>query len=333
MKKNKFLTLFLIVCLIITFFVGSFPVDAANTEKISYELANIIAQGDMDTIPVYIFLKQFINEEEIEKTVGENYTWTNEKEHLKYYRAEVKNVVTIYINEFINDNKGVFDKIIYQPQYAEFFIATVKKDNIYLLVDNDKVSNLDYYSDYQPDPDDSLNLFENNFRVWSNEKKDTNLSYVDYEYNELYYHEIDGVKDWILVYARYDMIEPEEMIVLKVGGIGNRIIISQTQKSPFITGYAVYNIEENEYYDLSELKDDYSKYENLKETLEDLNIGLLNGDINNDGFVDILDAVDIQKLCVDKINLNEIPEEVLDINNDNKTDILDAVMLQKYAVT
>ena len=66
-------------------------------------------------------------------------------------------------------------------------------------------------------------------------------------------------------------------------------------KSPFEFGYGVYDVEENKYYGLEEIADDYSKYESLIDVLAEKNIGTLLGDVNGDYFVDVIDATAIQK--------------------------------------
>lgn len=56
------------------------------------------------------------------------------------------------------------------------------------------------------------------------------------------------------------------------------------------------------------------------------------GDVNNDGTVDVLDAMMIQKYTVDKVQLSGEQLYVADVNNDGIVDILDAMLIQKYAV-
>ncbi len=56
------------------------------------------------------------------------------------------------------------------------------------------------------------------------------------------------------------------------------------------------------------------------------------GDVNRDGSVDVLDAVMIQKYCVDKVDLDSEQIYVGDVNDDGVVDVLDAIMIQKYSV-
>lgn len=56
------------------------------------------------------------------------------------------------------------------------------------------------------------------------------------------------------------------------------------------------------------------------------------GDVNNDGSVDALDAVNILKYTVDKVTLTENQLYVADVNNDGSVNALDAFAIQKFSV-
>ena len=55
------------------------------------------------------------------------------------------------------------------------------------------------------------------------------------------------------------------------------------------------------------------------------------GDLNNDGYIDTLDAVLVQKYASGRITLDERQLYVGDVNDDGTVDILDATQIQKYA--
>lgn len=55
------------------------------------------------------------------------------------------------------------------------------------------------------------------------------------------------------------------------------------------------------------------------------------GDSNGDGFVDIFDAVEIQKFAAEQTAMTDVQKEFADVNNDGFVDVLDAVTIQKYA--
>lgn len=60
-------------------------------------------------------------------------------------------------------------------------------------------------------------------------------------------------------------------------------------------------------------------------------IDTLVGDVNGDGYIDVLDATLVQKYSVDKASLNDEQIFVGDLNDDGNADILDATLIQKYA--
>lgn len=60
--------------------------------------------------------------------------------------------------------------------------------------------------------------------------------------------------------------------------------------------------------------------------------GLILGDVNGDGAVDVLDATVIQKIAVDKEELTDSQLYTANVNADGTVDILDATDIQKFAV-
>ncbi len=55
------------------------------------------------------------------------------------------------------------------------------------------------------------------------------------------------------------------------------------------------------------------------------------GDLNDDGFIDVSDAVIVQKWTSGRITLDERQTYVGDVNDDGNIDVLDAAEIQKYA--
>ena len=55
------------------------------------------------------------------------------------------------------------------------------------------------------------------------------------------------------------------------------------------------------------------------------------GDVNRDGFVDVLDAVIVQKYAASKTTLDDEQLYIGDVNDDGNVDVLDAVQIQKFA--
>ena len=55
------------------------------------------------------------------------------------------------------------------------------------------------------------------------------------------------------------------------------------------------------------------------------------GDPNGDGYVDVLDAVEVQKYAAEQTTMTDEQKELADVNKDGFVDVLDALEIQKYA--
>ena len=191
------------------------------------------------------------------------------------------------------------------------------------------------------------NRYEDAFVNWSKSKFGEWCLDNGYEYDELYTHFDGDEPDWVLLKAQYNLLEPEPILWLKIGGVGGRTIFSGSIQSPFAFGYGVYNVKENKFYGLECFADDpddlllikpecsldYSEYDGLIEALAEANVGYLTGDVNRDGNVDILDATAIQKYSVNKTDLDDDQLEFSDVNSDGAVDVFDATAIQRYAVS
>ena len=153
-------------------------------------------------------------------------------------------------------------------------------------------------------------------------------------YEELYYHEDNnGNADWVLIYVT-TYGGTDVMIHRQLGNI----VIEQTEGYiPFEIGYAVYDINKNEFYDILDVWES-GKFENLPEAFEFVfykkNPDIQNkpGDVNGDNVLDVLDSVEIQKNSVDKIQFTDAQKKIGDYNKDGSCDVLDAVEIQKAVV-
>lgn len=56
------------------------------------------------------------------------------------------------------------------------------------------------------------------------------------------------------------------------------------------------------------------------------------GDVNNDGTIDVLDSLIIQKYAVEKVELTDVELARADVNHDNYVDVIDALLIQKSLV-
>ena len=116
--------------------------------KLSAALIEEINRPGDDMIDVYIFLKDCPGKWHIEEIISQKYTWETEQEHLMYYRREMAATIGPYVQQFIDDNADLLERIICQINSAEFIIATVSKENVLKLAQQDIVQDMDTYGEY-----------------------------------------------------------------------------------------------------------------------------------------------------------------------------------------
>ncbi|MEE0873610.1 MAG: hypothetical protein UIH27_09130 [Ruminococcus sp.] len=110
-------------------------------------------------------------------------------------------------------------------------------------------------------------------------------------YDELYYHyDENNCIDWALVYGTTRYHTALEIYAV----LGNRVFTQNMGDIPFVLGYGVYDAQEDTFIDLGYVY--YSdRYEGLKEAIDELDIGTLIGDMNDDNDLTVKDATMIQK--------------------------------------
>lgn len=160
----------------------------------------------------------------------------------------------------------------------------------------------------------------------------------DVQYNEVYYHYTNdsGVEviDWALVYGYVYGPTPRNCYAV----IGDRLSL-QGECSPFAVNYAVYDVVNQKFIDICDIKD-FSVYSDLENKINELELGLPIGDCDFDGALTILDATLIQSalasLCdfslEDDLNeyyaINQELKYVSDIDRDGNRTIMDATAIQ-----
>ena len=55
------------------------------------------------------------------------------------------------------------------------------------------------------------------------------------------------------------------------------------------------------------------------------------GDVNNDGKINMLDAITVQKYGVGQVSLTDLQLQSADVSHDGKVNIRDAILIQKYS--
>ena len=149
MKKTKITAVIVAMCILLTSIAGTITASAEvnnHQNKLSPQLIEEINESAEETVCVYISLLPCTSEAEIEKAVSEKYTWSDENEYLKYYRQELSSVVGAYVQQFVDDHGDLLNRILVQPNSAEFVIAEVSKGNVEELAKLDIVRDIDYWS-------------------------------------------------------------------------------------------------------------------------------------------------------------------------------------------
>lgn len=111
-------------------------------------------------------------------------------------------------------------------------------------------------------------------------------------YDELYYHETDGVTDWALVQGESWFCYPEGGTYEK---IGDRVFKTEGIYEPFGNGYAVYDTAQNRFYELRGYLANNLRFPGLVQAVEALNLGEKIGDLDGDGKLTIKDATEMQR--------------------------------------
>ncbi len=160
-----------------------------------------------------------------------------------------------------------------------------------------------------------------------------------YEYQELEYHYNEqGEIDWALIYARYmPCFDPDIMCAITCGRVWELIDLHGP-------GYSEYDVDKQILEFVFNV--DWSKYEGIKEALARAEIGRPVGDANFNGYLDIMDATQIQLVLAGLSEFNykddiygyyplstiimndENLKYVSDIDRDGERTILDATAIQ-----
>ena len=160
-----------------------------------------------------------------------------------------------------------------------------------------------------------------------------------YEYSELFYHhDTEGNLDWVLVKGCSGYVG-EIVVQMEIGGR----VITYGDARDFKFGYGVFDVEQDRFIDLYDIRDDVESYKNLREVLWALQIGRPVGDADNDGEVTVMDATAIQKALAGisgTLNPNadiyrrgstDMQDHCFsDFDKDGKLTILDATRIQKF---
>ena len=243
------------------------------SEKITPELREILNKKTniYDNIAeIGIELNIDFNKDGLEHYISANVLGANKDANIfaKHYREEVKKIISAQVQEFIDDNAGNFYEIQYQGDTLGVVIARAYAYNVDKIAEDERVKSIDCGENIQP-YNENLWKYEKKFiEQYEMDKFEPNV--FGYVYDELYYHQDkDGEIDWALVKGDSGMELCAETDIF----VGNLKIHSNAILSPFETGYGVYDVKEDKFYDINDYQNVPGKLDELVSVLKELGIG------------------------------------------------------------
>ena len=274
-------------------------------------------------IQVYIFLRNCPEAQHVEEIISQKYTWTNQQEHLMYYRKEMSAIIGAYVQGFIDDNADLLYKVICQTDAAEFIIAEVSKDNVPKLAQLDIVKDMDTYGSYSTptaltemiapaaneryyDPRHSITARDINLRDYY-QFCDSDAYAVHFYVRNLGYIDVmieERIGDWLL-----ECSHPEPFL--------------------FVNDH-LYSFKEA--YDAGLMTDDMLEELAGSSFKGDYVLPLLTryikGDADGDGECTIVDATMIQRHEAN-IATTSFFQPLADVNDDSEANVIDATLIQR----
>ena len=217
-----------------------------------------------------------------DKDSAENYSYSE----LYYHKDSNEEIDWVLVRAYIEPfgdmftsatvgNRFISSNFYCKPFITAYGIYNVKEDKFYDIISynsaNVKTEDLEAVLKQRGIGTEFNGKYEGVFL--DRYKSDFNIDSIssqNYHYSELYYHKDSGEKvDWVLVKGSFGMEFPAETDII----VGNLKIHSNSILSPFITGYGVYDVKENEFYDINDYQNVEGKLDELVSVLKELNIG------------------------------------------------------------
>ncbi|MBE6824217.1 MAG: hypothetical protein E7513_02605 [Ruminococcaceae bacterium] len=197
------------------------------------------------------------------------------------------------------------------------FIVEVKAQDVAKISEYDIVRDISLYENIIFGPVDNT-VLKSSFMAQYNIEEAKG-------YKELYFHmDENGELEWALIQGEDSSFVSPKFMEVVVGDV----LVSSFISSPFKLTYGIYDAKEDKFYDLYDIKDEYSNYEGLVEALVG-NSGVHQiGDVNNDGKISVMDATYIQRYLAD-IEKNIYKETISDFDRDGDVTIIDATAIQR----
>ena len=322
MKKAVALCLALILLLSCSVVAVSAESDEGYLKKLTPALIKEINDPTDVMIEVFIFLKNCPEAQHVEEIISQKYTWTNQQEHLMYYRKEMSEIIGAYVQKFVDDNADLM-KVICQTDAAEFVIAEVSKDNVPKLAQLEIVKNMDTYGSYSTptaitemiapaaneryfDPRHTITARDIDLRDYY-QFRDSDAYAVHFYVRNLCYIEVmieERVGDWLL-----ECSHPEPFLFVN----GHLYGFKEAYEAGLMTDDMLEELA------ASSFKGDY---------VLPLLTRYIKGDADGDGACTIIDATCVQRHEAG-VTTTSFFKPLADVNDDSEADIVDATLIQR----
>ena len=322
MKKAVALCLALILLLSCSVVAVSAESDEGYLKKLTPALIKEINDPTDVMIEVFIFLKNCPEAQHVEEIISQKYTWTNQQEHLMYYRKEMSEIIGAYVQKFVDDNADLM-KVICQTDAAEFVIAEVSKDNVPKLAQLEIVKNMDTYGSYSTptaisemivpaaneryyDPRHPITARDIDLRDFY-QFRDSDAYAVHFYVRNLCYIEVmieERIGDWLL-----ECSHPEPFLFVNDHLYG----FKEAYEAGLMTDDMLEELA------VSSFKGDY---------VLPLLTRYIKGDADGSGDVDIIDATCVQRHEAGVVTTSFF-ETLADVDGNSNVDIVDATLIQR----
>lgn len=323
MKKAVALCLALILLLSCSVVAVSAESDEGYLKKLTPALIKEINSPTDVMIEVFIFLKNCPEAQHVEEIISQKYTWTNQQEHLMYYRKEMSEIIGAYVQKFVDDNADLLYQVICQTDAAEFVIAEVSKDNVPKLAQLEIVKNMDTYGSYSTptaisemivpaaneryyDPRHPITARDIDLRDYY-QFRDSDAYAVHFYVRNLCYIEVmieERVGDWLL-----ECSHPEPFLFVN----GHLYGFKEAYEAGLMTDNMLEELA------ASSFKGDY---------VLPLLTRYIKGDADGSGDMDIIDATCVQRHEAGVVTTSFF-ETLADVDGNSNVDIVDATLIQR----
>lgn len=322
MKKAVALCLALILLLSCSVVAVSAESNDDYLKKLTPALIQEINSPTDVMIEVFIFLKNCPEAQHVEEIISQKYTWTNQQEHLMYYRKEMSEIIGAYVQKFVDDNADLM-KVICQTDAAEFVIAEVSKDNVPKLAQLEIVKNMDTYGSYStPTALSEMIVLAANERYYDPRHP---ITARDIDLRD-YYQFRDSDAYAVHFYVR-NLCYIEVMIEERIGDW----LLECSHPEPFLfVNDHLYGFKEA--YEAGLMTDDMLEELAASSFKGDYVLPLLTryikGDADGDGACTIIDATCVQRHEAG-VTTTSFFKPLADVDGNSNVDIVDATLIQR----